>query len=109
MIKIYHNPRCSKSRETLKILEASGHEFKTIEYLVNPPSVEELELFLKTFGDSLSRKKEDEYKPYRESSLSLIEWAKILNQTPKLMERPLVVKGHQMIIGRPPESINTIL
>lgn len=109
MIKIYHNPRCSKSRQALKILEETGKEFQVIEYLKESPSLSELELFLKTFGDTVIRKKEEEFKPYKNKELSLKEWAKVLFENPRLIERPIVVNDHKLAIGRPPENIKLIL
>ena len=114
-ITIYHNPRCSKSREALTILEESGKEFKVVEYLKEPLSKSELvKIFqnLKDDASSLIRSKEPLFK---ELGLSLNdkktwdEWAKIIESNPILMERPLVVSGKNAVIGRPPESIKVLL
>lgn len=114
-ITLYHNPRCSKSREALTLLEESGKEFENVEYLKTPLSKSELvKIFklLKNDGNTLIRSKEPLFK---ELNLSLSdkktweEWAAIIAENPILMERPLVVAGNQAIIGRPPEAIKKII
>ncbi len=114
-ITLYHNPRCSKSRETLAILEESGKEFKTIEYLKTPLSKAALvKLFtlLQDNAHTLIRSKEP---LFQELNLSISdkksweEWAAIIEKHPILMERPLVVAGNKAIIGRPPEIIKNII
>lgn len=108
-IKILHNPRCSKSRETLKMLQESGEEINIVEYLKNPPTPSELATFLESLGESLIRKKEDSYKKFQNIPFSPKAWAVILHENPKLIERPLVIKGKSMVIGRPPEKVRSLL
>lgn len=108
----YHNPRCSKSREGLKILEHSGKKFTVKEYLTEPMSDRELlDLFSKLgmSGADVVRSKEDEYKPYKGKALSDVEWAKIIVKTPKLLERPILVSKNKAVIGRPPENLKKLL
>jgi arsenate reductase len=113
MITIYHNPRCSKSRETLDLLKENKEEVKVIEYLKTPPSKEELEKILSKLGiaaEELVRKGEDLYKEkYKNKDFSNEEWIKILVKNPSLIERPIVVKGDKAIIGRPPINVHKIL
>lgn len=113
MIKIYHNPRCRKSREGLEILEKSGKNFVVIKYLEDIPTKEELRSLLNYLGmspENLVRKNEviwkEKYRGKRLSDEEILD-AMILN--PKLIERPIVVNGDKAIIGRPPETINEIL
>ncbi|WP_027852473.1 arsenate reductase (glutaredoxin) [Marinobacterium litorale] len=113
-ISIYHNPRCSKSRETLKLLQDKGIEPEIREYLKDVPSADELKAVLKKLGVSardLLRKKEAEYKEAGLDDESLSDDAVIDSMTryPKLIERPIVINGDQARIGRPPESVLEIL
>lgn len=113
-MKIYHNPRCSKSRQTLKLIEDAGIEPEIIEYLTTPPSVQELDGILKMLGlepEDLMRKKEAVYKELGLSSktLSRAEAIQTMVENPKLIERPIVVQGNQAVIGRPPENVNVML
>lgn len=108
---VYHNPRCSKSRETIKLLETQGIDFETRLYLNDVPSVDELKNLTKLLGfssaKSLLRTKEDAYK-----ALNLAEETdeetilKAMHEHPKLIERPIVVvNGKTAKIGRPPEQV----
>lgn len=114
-ITLYHNPRCSKSRETLTLLQQQGVEPEVILYLETPPSVAELKTLLQQLGFSsareLMRKKEDIYQELKLSDETLSEEqllaAMVVN--PKLIERPIVVKGNQARIGRPPEQVLEII
>lgn len=113
MIKIYHNPRCSKSRQGLELLENSGKEFEVIKYLETTLSKEELTSVIEKLQIKpieLVRKNEAIWKEnYRGKELSdsdIIE-AMILN--PKLVERPIVINGKKAVIGRPLEKITTII
>ncbi|WP_010322803.1 arsenate reductase (glutaredoxin) [Marinobacterium stanieri] len=113
-ITIYHNPRCSKSRETLKLLQEKGIEPNVREYLKDVPSAEELQTVLKALGISareLLRTKEAEYKEAGLNDTSLDDAAIIdaMTHFPKLIERPIVINGDQARIGRPPESVLEIL
>ena len=112
-MKIYHNPRCSKSRQGLQILEASKLKFETINYLKNPISVKELTELIGLLGISpidLVRKNEAIWKEkFKGKQLSASEIITAMVENPKLIERPIVVHNNKAIIGRPPELIKTIL
>lgn len=112
-VSIFHNPRCSKSRQTLALLEGKGIEPEVVEYLTNPPSEAEIEGLLKKLGigpRDLMRTKEAVYKELGLSDVSddrrLI---RAMAENPILIERPIVVKGERAAIGRPPESVLDIL
>ncbi|WP_340074045.1 arsenate reductase (glutaredoxin) [Leptobacterium sp. I13] len=113
MIKIYHNPRCRKSREGLAILKASGKPFETVLYLDSPPSENELKQILGLLGikpEGLLRKSEAIWKEkYKGKTLDDNAIIQAMTQYPKLIERPVVINGNKAIIGRPPEKINEIL
>lgn len=111
---IYHNPRCSKSRQTLELLRAQGVEPEIREYLKQPPSAEELQAIIKALGITprqLLRSKEAEYLEAGLDDATLTDAqiiAAMVNQ-PKLIERPIVMCGDQARIGRPPETVLEIL
>lgn len=113
MTTIYHNPRCSKSRETLKLLEEKGEQPKIVRYLEEVPSKRELRKLLKMLGISaidLVRKNETIWKEkYNNKNLSDAEVLAAMVVHPKLIERPIVVKDGRAVIGRPPEIVNNIL
>ncbi|MFB2639066.1 arsenate reductase (glutaredoxin) [Shewanella bicestrii] len=111
---IYHNPRCSKSRETLALLEQQGCDITVVEYLKNPPSAADISGILATLKFSareLMRTKEDEYQTLGLANPALTEEQLIdaMVKTPKLIERPIVLANQQAAIGRPPENILNIL
>lgn len=114
-VTIYHNPRCSKSRETLALLNDKGVEPEVVLYLETPPDAATLKSLLKMLGMSsareLMRQKEDLYKELNlaDSTLSEADLIKAMIANPKLIERPIVVKNGQARIGRPPESVLEIL
>ena len=114
-VTIYHNPRCSKSRETLTLLQEQGIEPQIIQYLDTPPDAATLKTLLKDLGFSsarqLMRHKEDIYKELNLADESLTEDQLIdaMVNHPKLIERPIVVKGKKARIARPPEQILEIL
>jgi arsenate reductase len=114
-LKILHNPRCSKSRQTLQLLLEKGLEPKIIEYLKTPISAQELQLIVKQLGFSsarqLIRKGEDAYKQQNLADNTLTEESLIsaMLNSPKLIERPIVVFNGKAAIGRPPESVLDIL
>lgn len=113
-ITIYHNPRCSKSRQTLEILNDEGHEPTIIEYLKTPPSSAQLEKILDLLGMNpreLMRKKEKEYGELGldNDALSREALVKAMAEHPILIERPIVVNGEKAALGRPPESVKKIL
>ena len=114
MTTIYHNPRCSKSRATLAILEQEGIDYSVVEYLKNPPTKNELTDILSKLGMSartLIRKNEPIYKAegLDNESLSEKKLVSAMVTHPILMERPIVVANGRAVIGRPPESIFAII
>tara|TARA_R110002072_G_scaffold48038_5_gene131401 strand:- start:4230 stop:4571 length:342 start_codon:yes stop_codon:yes gene_type:complete len=113
MIKIYHNPRCRKSREGLEIIQNSGQAFEIREYLKEIPSTDELASLIKLLGISpidLVRKNETIWKEnYKGKTLSNSEIIAAMIANPKLIERPIVINNNKAIIGRPPEIIKQIL
>lgn len=113
-VKIFHNPRCSKSRQTLQLLKDQGIEPEVIEYLKTPPSVAELDDILqklKIEPRGLMRKKEAEYKAVGMDNMDLDRDALIkgMVENPKLIERPIVLANNKAAIGRPPEDVLLIL
>jgi arsenate reductase len=113
-VEIYHNPRCSKSRQTLQLLEDNGVEAEVVEYLKTPPDKATLKRILKMLGlepRQLIRTKEKEYKEQGldDSSLTSEQLIDAMIATPKLIERPIVIKNGKAAIGRPPEQVLEIL
>ncbi len=114
-VTIYHNPRCSKSRATLKLLQEKGIEPRIVKYLETPPSAEELREIIRLLGLSspreLMRRKEKEYKELGLDDPSLSEDALIeaMVKHPRLIERPIVIANGKAAIGRPPENVLAIL
>lgn len=109
-VSIYHNPRCSKSRETLALLREQGTEPEIIEYLKTPPSREALERLFSMLDlepRDLMRKKESEYKELglADKNLDREVLIQAMLDHPKLMERPIVVRDGKAAIGRPPQSV----
>jgi len=108
-MKIYHNPRCSKSRQTLQLIKDAGVAVEIIEYLNAIPTKEELEMILMKLNlkpTDILRKGEAIYKEkFKNSNFNDDEWIKIMIEYPKLIERPIVVKGNKAILGRPPENV----
>lgn len=114
MFTIYHNPRCSKSRETLELLQQHSQQIEIIEYLKSPPSVAELQQILAKLGISarqLIRNKEDEYQQLglADTSLTDAQLIAAMVAQPKLIERPIVVCGNKAVIGRPVSNVLTLL
>ncbi len=113
MIKIYHNNRCSKSRQGLQILEESGKDFEIVKYLENIPSQEELSEIIELLGIKpieLVRKNEAIWKEdYKGKELTDTEVIAAMVKNPKLIERPIIINGDKAVIGRPPEKIITIV
>ena len=110
--KIYHNPRCSKSRQTLQLLTERGEEPEVIEYLKTPPDVTEVTELLEKLKMSpleLVRKGEDVYKDTDFANQSTDDQIKLMVTHPILIERPIVVRGSRALIGRPPESVLMLL
>lgn len=112
-MKIYHNPRCRKSRETLQIIRDAGLDVEIIEYLNDTPSREELSEIIELLGispEQLIRKNESVFKEkFKGKRFSDEEWIEILVANPKLIERPIVVEGGRAILGRPPENVKQLL
>lgn len=114
MATIYHNPRCSKSRQALSLLEARGIKTDIVLYLESPPDVKTLKSVLKKLGITareLLRKGEDEYKQLKLDNTALTEsdLVSAMCAHPRLIERPIVINGNLAVIGRPPENILAIL
>lgn len=112
--KIYHNPRCSKSRQTLALLSENEMDVEIIEYLKTPPTKKELTQITKMLGikpRDLLRKGEKEYKEAGLDNMDLSDQQIIdaMLEHPKLIERPIVIKDGQARIGRPPELILEIV
>lgn len=113
-VKIYHNPRCTKSRETLALLHEHGIEPEVIEYLQYPPTVEELESILEKLGKFPSEIIRSEEPEYKELGLFTAHYSQegllaLMVKHPKLIQRPIVVNGEKAAIGRPPEAVLEIL
>ena len=112
-ITIYHNPRCSKSRQTLNLIQKSGAGVEVVPYLISPPSPEELDQILAKLNlepEQIIRKGESLYKSqFKGKHFSRKEWIEILVRNPILIERPIVVKGNLAVLGRPPENVEMLL
>ena len=108
-VKIYHNPRCGKSRAGLKAVEESGVDFEIIKYLDTNPNAEEIKSIISKLDMKpieLVRVKEDIWKEnYRGKKLSDNEIIQAMAENSKLIERPIVVKGEKAVLGRPTENI----
>ena len=114
VLSIFHNPRCSKSRETLEIIEINDVEVQVILYLQDPPSVSELNSLLEKLGmkaSELVRKGESIIKELDIdlSSISNDDLISIMAEHPILIERPIVFNESSAIIGRPPENVEELL
>jgi arsenate reductase (glutaredoxin) len=114
MVTIYHNPRCSKSRATMKILEEKGIQPEIIEYLETPPDAATLDDFLGKLGmepRDLMRRSEAPYNELnlKDSAKSRDELLAAMVENPVLIERPIVVNGEKIALGRPPENVLDIL
>lgn len=113
-VRIYHNPRCSKSRQTLSLLNDQGEAPEIVEYLKTPPNAAELAELLALLGlqpRELMRKGEAEYKESGadDPDLSREQLIALMVAHPKLIERPIVVKDGKAALGRPPEKVLDIL
>jgi len=112
---IYHNPRCSKSRQTLDLIRRCDKEPEIVLYLENPPCAERIASLCAAMGKSpleITRTKEALFKELglsKKDERSDAEWFKILATHPKLLERPIVVSGNEVVMGRPPENVLDIL
>lgn len=113
-VTIFHNPRCSKSRQTLALLEERGIEPRIVKYLETPPDVDQLREILAKLGigaRQLLRKGEDEYRDLGLADPNLDEAAliRVMAEHPKLIERPIVLANGRAALGRPPEQVLDIL
>lgn len=112
-MKIYHNPRCRKSRETLDLVQSKGHDPQIVLYLEQAPTQKELKAILKKLDmkpEQLLRKGEAIFKEnYKGKSFTDAQWIKIMVENPKLIERPILINGDKAAIGRPPEQVLDIL
>ena len=113
MMKIYHNPRCSKSRDALKYLEEKGFEIEIVDYIKNGITPHEIKEFLYKSGlpiSSIIRVNEDLYKEqFKGEEFSDDEWIDILVKNPKLLQRPLIIKGSHAVLARPIEEIQKLI
>ena len=110
VMRIFHNPRCSKSRQTLQLIRQSQHEVEVIEYLQNPPTVEQLRTVIELLGleaSSLVRKGEAVFRELDVDLVTLSDDAviELLVAHPILIQRPIVVGNGKAVIGRPPENV----
>lgn len=112
-MKIFHNPRCSKSRCALAIIQEKNLEVEIIKYLEEPPSIEEIRDLLNKLGmkaEDLVRKGENDFKEnFKGKTLTEEEWIHAMAKYPKLIERPIFIKGNKAVVGRPPERILELL
>lgn len=113
-LTLYHNPRCSKSRGALELLEARGLQPQVVRYLETPPSASELKSLLGKLGitaRALLRSGEDEYKALglSDTRLSEAQLIEAMAEHPKLIERPILIAGNKAVIGRPPEKVLELL
>lgn len=113
MMKIYHNPRCSKSRECLKYLEERGFEIEVADYMKNGISAREIKDFLGKSGlliTDIIRTSEDLFKEqFKGKEFTDEEWIAILVENPKLIQRPLVIKGTHAVLARPLDEIQKLI
>lgn len=113
-VTMYHNPRCSKSRQTLQLLQERKVEPRVVEYLQHPPGADELEHILTLLGlepRELMRTGEPEYQALGldDPGLTRNQLIQAMVEHPKLIERPIVVAGERAALGRPPERVLEIL
>lgn len=113
-VTIYHNPKCSKSREALALLEAKGIAPRVVEYLKTPPSRTELERILNLLDiepRALMRKQEPEYRDLGldDEALTRAQLIKAMIENPRLIERPIVLANGKAALGRPPANVVKIL
>ncbi|HET8859224.1 arsenate reductase (glutaredoxin) [Marivirga sp.] len=112
-MKFYHNPKCGKSREALKLLQEKGIEPQIIEYLKEIPSHAELDDVIRKLNisaEELLRKNESIFKEmYKGKKLSQSQWIEAMIAEPKLIERPIFINGNKAVVGRPPEKVLEII
>ena len=112
-MKILHNNRCSKSRCVLDILENKGVDFEIVQYVENPLSASEIKDLLKKLdmpSEAIIRKGEADYKAnFKGKTMSENDWIDAMVKFPKLIERPIIIKGDKAVVGRPPDNIEQFL
>lgn len=114
-VTIYHNPRCSKSRQTLDLIQRAGFEPEVVRYLEDPPSASKLDTMFKAMGKEpieVMRTGEARFKELglnKKDERSRAEWLKLIEANPILLERPIVVHDGKVALGRPPENVLDIL
>src|SRR5688572_3419405 len=110
---IFHNPRCSKSRAALALLQERGIEPRIVDYLRTPPTTAELTSMVRKLGipaEQLVRKGEEIYKKrYAGKKLTDAQWIEVMVEHPILIERPIVISGNRAVLGRPPENVAALL
>ncbi|MFT5512033.1 MAG: arsenate reductase [Bacteroidia bacterium] len=108
-MKIYHNARCSKSREACELLNSAGKDIEIVDYMTNPLSEEELNTLIHLLGITaydLVRKKEKVFvEKFKMKNAKRVNWVKAMIKYPVLMERPIIVSSNKAIIGRPPSLV----
>lgn len=113
MTTLYHNPRCSKSREALQLLEESGETIEVVKYLDDTPSALELKQIIELLGINpidLVRTQEKDWKEnFRDKNLTDEQLIEAMIKNPKLIERPIAIKGTKAVIGRPPKNVLSVL
>lgn len=112
-ITFYHNPRCSKSRNSLQLLEEKGIEPEVVLYLETPPDAATLSTIIRKLGiaaHELIRTGEDIYKEaYKGKSMDDTGWIEAMVTHPRLIERPIAIRGDRAVIGRPPENVLSLV
>ena len=110
MLTVYHNPRCSKSRQALALVEESGQPFEVVEYLKDFPADTVMQDMLNAIGrDALLRTGEADFKEhFKGQDLTDAELISLLRQYPKVLERAVVTDGKQWVVARPPEKVEIL-
>ena len=112
MLTIYHNPRCSKSRQTLKLIEDAKAEVTIVEYLKTPLTIEQIKKILSLLNTTpieMMRVKEEEFKALSLKQANDEQLILAMSKHPKLIERPIVTTSESAVIGRPPENVLSLL
>lgn len=111
-VLLYHNPKCSKSRATLALLQAHGVEPKIIDYLIDPPSEEDLKMLQSALGCTLAEMMRSQEAPYTDLELQGADDEALISAIrahPILLQRPIVLNGQRAAIGRPPENVLSVI
>lgn len=115
MLRIYHNPACSKSRATLALIEQAGVAHDVVDYLRAPPGVDELDRVLRLLGLEPAQVVRAHEDLFTELGLDVnppatrAAWLEVLSRHPSLLERPIVTDGARAVLGRPPENVRSLL